>query len=257
MNQVALPGILATLERKELIYPQQPSTFFGYREYRFKHAILHEVTYETVLKRQRGGYHGRAGEWLEHAAGERSAQYIPQIADHYEKSGRTEQAAVTLLKAAQRSEELAAYSEACSFLERGLTLAKAAPEDAKQAALVTEMLVIWCKALSRTGAYLEAQAQAESALKLARQYHLDAKASEALSNLGFIFTDQGEYDRAEKYLAEALPLAQSSSDQKTECFVLSSLAYVNARRSNWSMAGYYYASSPRSGSKNLTIQNAT
>ena len=239
----SLPGILATLERKELIYPRQPSAFFERREYRFKHAILHEVTYETVLKRQRAAYHARAAEWLEHAAGERSAQYIPQIADHYEKAGQTEQAAYTLLKAARRSDDLAAYAEACGFLERGLALASVLPENMKQAALVTEMRVVWCRVLSRMGAYPEAQKQAELALSLARQTHLDALAAEALSNMGFMFTDQGEYDRAETYLDEALPLAQSSSDQKTECFVLSSLAYVNARRANWPMAEHYYAAS--------------
>ncbi len=235
-----VPEIFSALERKELIFPSQPSAFVERREYRFKHAILHEVTYETVLKRQRTGYHARAAAWLEHAAGERSGQYIPQIAEHYEKAGQTEQAAVTFLKVARRSEDLAAYAEACSFLERGLALADALPESRAQAVLMTEMRVNWSSVLSHMGAYPETQAQAEAALALARQYHLDALASEALANLGYMFTDQGDYDRAETYLAEALPLAQASFDEKIQCIVLSSLAYVNARRSNWSTAERYY-----------------
>lgn len=234
---------MATLEQKELIFPSQPSAFVERREYRFKHTILHEVTYETVLKRQRTGYHARAAEWLKHAAGERSAQYIPQIADHYEKAGQAEQSAVTLLKAARRSSDLAAYAEAGSFLARGLALANALSESHAQASLITELRVNWSTVLSHMGAYPEAQAQADAALALARQFHLEALASEALANLGYMFTDQGEYDRAETYLAEALPLAKASSDEKTQCFVLSSLAYVNARRSNWSEAERFYLAS--------------
>ena len=238
-----LNQIFLVLEKKELIFPSQPSAFVECREYTFKHTILHEVTYETVLKRQRPGYHARAASWLEHAVSGRSSQHIPQIAEHYALAGQTEQAAVIFPKAARRSAELAAYAEACSFLERGLALLPDSPLNSAQAALVTEMRVNWSSTLSHMGSYSEAQAQAETALALARQHRLDALTSEALANLGFMFTDQGEYDRAETYLAEALPLAQTSSNEKTQCFVLSSLAYVNARRANWSTAEHYYLAS--------------
>ena len=231
------------LEQKELIFQSQPSAFIDRREYQFKHAILHEVTYDTVLKRQRAKYHAQAAEWFVRASGERSAQFIPQIAGHYEKAGMAEEAAVTFLKAARRSADFAAYAEACDFLEHSLSLAKALPKNLARASLMTEICVNWSSALTHMGAYPEAQVQAEAALDLARQHQLGALASEALANLGFMFTDQGEYDRAENYLAEALPLAQAGSDRKTECFVLSSLAYVNARRGIWAEAERYYMAS--------------
>lgn len=241
---------LLALEQKELIFQSHPSAFVDRREYRFKHAILHKVTYDTVLKRQRAGYHARVAEWLVQASGERSAQFTPQIAEHYEKASQTEEATVTFLKAARRSADLAAYAEACGFLERSLALANTMPKNLARASLITEIRVIWSSALSHTGAYPEAQAQAEAALALAQQYQLGALASEALANLGFMFTDQGEYDRAENYLAEALPLAQPGSELKTQCFVLSSLAYVNARRANWAASERYYLAS-----RDLALQN--
>jgi len=235
-----LRSILAALEQKEFIFQSQPSAFLGRREYRFKHAILHEVTYDTLLKSQRKEAHARVAEWLAQAAGEHNAQYIPQIAEHYEKASQTEKAAVTLFKAARRSAELAAYAEAGGFLEHSLALTNSLPASQAQGKLSAEIHIQWSSVLSHTGDYPEAQAHAETALALARQYDLSVLASDALASLGFMFTDQGEYDRAETYLAEALPLAQAGSDIKIQCFVLSSLAYVNARRANWPEAERYY-----------------
>ncbi len=40
---------LAQLWRKELILPHAGSAFAGAEEYLFKHALLREATYETVL----------------------------------------------------------------------------------------------------------------------------------------------------------------------------------------------------------------
>ena len=42
-----------------------------FTQYLFKHALLRDVTYETVLLKRRVQYHGRAARWLESHAGER------------------------------------------------------------------------------------------------------------------------------------------------------------------------------------------
>ncbi len=44
---------LGELQRKGLVFPQHPSRFRDSREYVFKHAMLREVVYETVLLRHR------------------------------------------------------------------------------------------------------------------------------------------------------------------------------------------------------------
>ena len=44
--------------------PSRCSAFAGTHEYIFKHALLRDVTYETVLKRLRRAYHELAAEWL-------------------------------------------------------------------------------------------------------------------------------------------------------------------------------------------------
>jgi class 3 adenylate cyclase len=51
---------LAALRQHELIYRHETSTFAAATEYLFKHALLRDVTYETLLKRQRRIYHAHA-----------------------------------------------------------------------------------------------------------------------------------------------------------------------------------------------------
>ena len=55
---------LPRLVQRELALPRHEAELDGLREYAFKHAILHQVTYGTVLKRQRKLLHGKLAHWL-------------------------------------------------------------------------------------------------------------------------------------------------------------------------------------------------
>jgi class 3 adenylate cyclase/tetratricopeptide (TPR) repeat protein len=54
---VQLPALL----RKELVVPRDTAAFEGGREYTFKHHLLHQVTYDGVLKAPRREGHAKAG----------------------------------------------------------------------------------------------------------------------------------------------------------------------------------------------------
>jgi len=52
------------LHRRELVFRRELSAFAGADEYIFKHTMLRDVTYETVLKKQRRIYHAQTAQWL-------------------------------------------------------------------------------------------------------------------------------------------------------------------------------------------------
>ena len=58
------PRRCPALHRRELVVPHPRRSLDGVREYAFQHQLLHQVTYGTVLKRLRRGYHARAAAWL-------------------------------------------------------------------------------------------------------------------------------------------------------------------------------------------------
>jgi serine/threonine protein kinase/predicted ATPase len=111
---------LEALRRKELVYRREASAFVGTTEYIFKHAILRDVTYESVLKRDRRRYHREFAAWLSERAGERAGEYAGTIAQHYELAKETGQAAEWYGRAAQQAREAYAPETAASYYRKAL-----------------------------------------------------------------------------------------------------------------------------------------
>ena len=80
-------GSLEVARRRELIFRNGRSAFGDAIEYSFKHALLRDVTYETVLLRDRRQLHRLAAEWLRRNAGARADEYSALIAAHL-RAGR-------------------------------------------------------------------------------------------------------------------------------------------------------------------------
>ncbi len=55
------PALLPPLLKKELVVPRDAAAFEGGHEYAFKHHLLHQVTYDGVLKGPRHDGHAKAG----------------------------------------------------------------------------------------------------------------------------------------------------------------------------------------------------
>ena len=111
---------LRALSRRELVARRPTSLFSATSEYKFKHALLWEVTYETVLRRHRVAYHADVADWLIAGETESAAEVVAIIADHLEKAGRLSAAAVYWRQAAADAAARFANQEAVDFLRRAL-----------------------------------------------------------------------------------------------------------------------------------------
>jgi serine/threonine protein kinase/tetratricopeptide (TPR) repeat protein len=112
--------VLESLRGKELVYRREASAFAGTREYIFKHALLRDVTYESVLKRDRREYHRRAAEWLARHSGGRVGEYAGLIAEHYERSQSAEDAAEWYGRAGRQARETYAPETAINYYRKAL-----------------------------------------------------------------------------------------------------------------------------------------
>ena len=124
---------LSALRRREMVFLRETSAFADAQEYLFKHALLREVTYESVLKRVRRAYHGLVADWLLEQGGERAGEYTGLVADHLALAGRAAEAIEHLLQAGDRARGLYAHQEAIDAYKRALDLLKELGED-RQAA---------------------------------------------------------------------------------------------------------------------------
>ena len=93
LSKAGILEALAGLRRKELILQREASAFSGSTEFVFKHDLLRNATYETLLRKLRRGYHDQVAAWLIEQSGERSTEFAGLVASHLESAGRPAEAA--------------------------------------------------------------------------------------------------------------------------------------------------------------------
>jgi class 3 adenylate cyclase/tetratricopeptide (TPR) repeat protein len=122
----SVKGALESLRKKELIYRHDSSQFEGDAEFAFKHALLRDVTYESVLKRDRVAWHRVVAEWLVWRSGDEGDRFAAVIADHFERAGLPAEAATWYGRAANH--EYAAYANetAVEYYRRAIDFASEA-----------------------------------------------------------------------------------------------------------------------------------
>jgi class 3 adenylate cyclase/tetratricopeptide (TPR) repeat protein len=126
-NLPDVPSALVSLQDRELIYRQDESTFSDTFEFIFKHDILRDVTYESVLKRLRITYHGLVADWLIANSGDRISEHSGFMAEHLLLAGRDEQASGYFFRAGEKALASYANAEAEHFYRQVLKLSPPSP----------------------------------------------------------------------------------------------------------------------------------
>lgn len=96
--------------------------------YWFKHALVQDAAYGTLLRQPRRALHARIAETIERQFADIAERNPDQLARHYTEAGRASEAIVHWLKAGQRAIERSADQEAVRHLVRGLALLRTLPE---------------------------------------------------------------------------------------------------------------------------------
>jgi predicted ATPase len=96
--------------------------------YVFKHALIQDAAYASLLKSTRQQYHQRIVQVLEEQLTEAIEAQPELLAHHYSEAGLTEKAVSYWHQAGQRSSERSAHVEAIAHLRQGLELLQTLPE---------------------------------------------------------------------------------------------------------------------------------
>jgi predicted ATPase/class 3 adenylate cyclase len=113
---------LPALVRRALALPRAGSDRDDLREYAFKHHILHQVTYETVLKRTRRELHGKLARWLAAQTGLRANDVLGDAARHFELAGDDANAAEYHTRAAEHARTRMAHDAVLDHVQRALAM---------------------------------------------------------------------------------------------------------------------------------------
>lgn len=122
----AVDEALESLRGKELIYRHESSQFEGNAEFTFKHALLRDVTYESVLRRDRVIWHRAVGAWLAERSGDEGDRFAAVIADHFDRAGMPGLAAEWYGRAARHEHAAYAHEAAIEYYRRAIDFASEA-----------------------------------------------------------------------------------------------------------------------------------
>ncbi|GIL11437.1 MAG: adenylate cyclase [Chloroflexota bacterium] len=235
--------VITSLRKRELIRLREKSAFAGTEEYIFKHAILRDVTYESVLRRLRRVYHAQVAAWLVERSGDRIGEYTGLIAEHYERAGDTHKAMAYLGRAAEQALNISAYREAINLLERLLALLG---EDTGRDRRAQEALIKWQLGQAHRGlsAYAKARELYEDSLKLFKAAEDRAGIVKALYELGWLVGYiMRNHDEGEAYFQDALRLAREIGDLRGIAWALNGLGVLAHWRQRHAEAIRHYEES--------------
>jgi class 3 adenylate cyclase/predicted ATPase len=211
VDAMTLQRELGRLVDAELVYqrgvPPQST-------YVFKHALIQDAAYASLLKSTRQHYHQQIAQVLEEQFVEIAETQPELLAYHYTEAGRTEKAVYYWYQAGQRASERSAHVEAIAHLRQGLALLQTLPETPQRLQREVDMLLALGASLLAVRGY--AAAEVRETYTYARQLceHLDDphQLFIMLRGLWNYYQGRAEYRMAHELGEQLLTLAQQTQD---------------------------------------------
>src|SRR5262245_14238713 len=143
-DETALKGALAQLEHAEIVFRrgELPEAVYS-----FKHALVRDAAYESLLKSRRQVLPGRIAETLRNKFPAIADTEPEVIAHHLTHAGLAETAVEWWGKAGERAMEGSAYMEAIAHLEKGIGLAKGLADEPAQRLMRLRLQITYAYAL--------------------------------------------------------------------------------------------------------------
>jgi tetratricopeptide (TPR) repeat protein len=211
LNETMLHHEFVRLVETELIYQRG---VIPKATYIFKHVLIQDAAYESLLRSTRQGYHRRIAEVLDERFPE-TAEIQPELlAHHFTEAGLAEMAVDWWQRAGDRARQQSAYSEAIAHLNKGLAVLRASPETATR---INQELRLHL-ALGYTFIATKGEAAPEVWDTYTHLRELCAHEGEVglrlatLHGLILLYIGQGEHCRAIEIGEEALLLAQHANN---------------------------------------------
>lgn len=205
MKNASIYQAIDSLQGREMIFQSKPSTIAGAEEYIFKHALLREVTYESVLKITRKRYHGLIADWLIAQLGDRSGEISGLIGEHLELSDRKREAIEYFSQAAHQAFSRYANQAAITYFQRAIDLVEGLPDKVGRKVKLASLYEAMGDAYGLLHQKSEARETFQRALSVVAGEELiwRARLERKIGNYsdGYL-TRKNAYDLAEKALGE-------------------------------------------------------
>jgi class 3 adenylate cyclase/predicted ATPase len=211
LDESSLQQALAKLVEAEILYQRDlpPQT-----RYIFKHALIQDTAYQSLLKSTRQRYHQQIARVLEERFPETKETQPELLAHHYTEASLTEQAIPYWQQAGQRASQHSAFVEAVSHFTKGLALLKTQPDAPERAQQELTLQIALGSSLMTTkgaGAFEVGETYAR-ARELCQRVGETPQLFPVLWGLRAFYQVRGECQTARELGEQMLRLAQSVQD---------------------------------------------
>ncbi|HET7666370.1 MAG TPA: hypothetical protein VFK56_09925, partial [Mycobacterium sp.] len=180
--------------------------------YRFKHALIQDAAYQSLLKSTRQQHHQRIATAIEAQFPETVESQPELLAHHYTEAGVIAQAVFYWLAAANRALHRHANQEAANHATRGLELLATQPDTPQRAERELALQQVLAPALSFVIGPHSVEHIHARAYELAREVGAASAMFPALSGLAYGKILRGQMREARALAEEYLELAESQDD---------------------------------------------
>ena len=230
-----LTEALAALVASGLVWQREEQ---GNNTYTFKHALIQDAAYESLLKSDRKLFHRRAAEGMLLHFPEMSDSEPEVLARHYSAGDVPEKAAQLWLRAGQKAWQRSTATEAIAHLNSGLESVKRVGDpqsrEALELRLQSALGVVYFAAVS----YAAPQAQAA----FMRAYELCERVPEVelkapvLYGIGAFQTMKGDMRAGHAAFEKLIAEAKSSQQPRLLLYTHSALTWSNYNRGHYATA---------------------
>jgi class 3 adenylate cyclase/tetratricopeptide (TPR) repeat protein len=209
LPEAGLHGGLAHLQATEFLYETR---LFPEREYTFKHALTHEVTYGSLLQERRRALHARIVEALEALAGDRLTEQVERLAHHALRGDVWDKALAYCQQAGEKAVARSAYREAVGYFEQALSALPYLPEARDTREQAIDLRLALRSVLRALGDFKRILAYLREAESLAVALDDQHRLGQVSVFLSLHFDNIGAYDQAIAAAQRALALATAGGD---------------------------------------------
>ncbi|MCL5998744.1 MAG: tetratricopeptide repeat protein [Chloroflexi bacterium] len=190
-------------------------------EYLFRHALVQDAAYTSLLKQDRRLLHRVVGEVLEYTFPERLNELAPMLAQHFAEAGDATRAMKYFTLAGEIAASRYANAEATMHYRDAINIA----HQQQDTGMLPRLYRARGLAYDAIGDFERARADHEAAVNIAQQTSDLMEQSRALLDLGMLWAGR-DYTHTGEYYQHAYELARSAGDP-------SNLAYTLNRLGNW------------------------
>jgi class 3 adenylate cyclase/tetratricopeptide (TPR) repeat protein len=220
-----LAGLLEELKALEIIYELGLLPEPGYV---FKHAVIQDVAYQSLLRERRRELHRRVGHAIEELYADRLADHYEELAHHFAHGEEWGRALDYLVRSGHKAKDRYAAKQALEFYGRALEVASRVTP-AVPPRQILEILQARGQVYLLTSRYAEAGEECERMLAAARDAGDRAGEAEAWVDLAYahwLAFSQEHTREAKRCAEEGLAIAREIGDRRLEARSLTYLGSV-------------------------------